>query len=44
MKNVKVKDKRGVLYADSLMFDIKLKTLNIKTFEENKINANLKIK
>ena len=44
MKNVKVKDKRGVLYADSLTFDIKLKTLNIKTFEENKINANLNIK
>ena len=44
MTNVRVKDKRGVLYADSLTFDIKLKTLNIKTFEENKINANLNIK
>ncbi len=43
-KNVEVKDKMGVLKADKLTFDIKLKTLNIKTFEENKINANLNIK
>tara|TARA_E500000178_G_scaffold344870_1_gene393793 strand:- start:474 stop:1073 length:600 start_codon:yes stop_codon:yes gene_type:complete len=43
-KNVEVKDKMGILKADKLTFDIKLKTLTIKTFEENKINANLNIK
>lgn len=42
--NVKLVDKSGILTADKLYIDIQLKTLDIQTFNENKINANLNIK
>jgi len=42
--NVRVIDKKGTLNADKLFFDINLKTLNIETFNDNKINANLNVK
>ncbi len=42
--NVIVKDIRGTVYADKLLFDIKKQELNIASFEENKINANVNLK
>ncbi|MDC0619112.1 hypothetical protein OAO89_02220 [Pelagibacteraceae bacterium] len=42
--NVIVKDVRGTVYADKLLFDIKKQELNIASFEENKINANVNLK
>ena len=42
-EKVKVKDSRGTMYADKLLFDIKNQTLNIASFEENKINAKIEI-
>ena len=42
--NVIVKDIRGTVYADKLLFDIKKQELNIASFEENKINANVSLK
>ena len=42
--NVKIKDIRGTMFADKLLFDIKKKTLNIASFEDSKINANINIK
>ena len=41
---VKVKDTRGSMVADKLLFDIKKKTLNIASFNDGKINANVKLK
>ena len=41
---VKVKDTRGTMVADKLLFDIKKKTLNIASFNDSKINANVKLK
>ena len=41
--NVKVKDIRGDIFADKLFFDLKKQTLNIKSFNNNKVNANLKL-
>ena len=38
---VKIKDVRGELSADQLLFDLQKQTLDIKSFEDNKINANL---
>ena len=32
------------MVADRLLFDIKKKTLNIESFNENKVNANVKMK
>ena len=41
---VKVKDIKGTMFADKLLFDIKKKTLNIASFNDNKINANVNLK
>ncbi len=43
-ENVKVSDAKGVIDADKLYFDIKNQTLNIQSFDNNKINANLNLK
>ena len=41
---VRVKDARGTMVADKLLFDIKKKTLNIASFNDGKINANVTLK
>ena len=41
---VKVKDKRGTIFADKLLFDIKKKKLNIASFNDGKINAKIDLK
>ena len=43
-QKVKIDDKKGTMYADKILFDIKNQTVDISTFEENKINANIKLK
>ena len=43
-ENVKVNDIRGNMVADKLLFDIKKQTLNIASFNESKINANINLK
>ena len=43
-ENVKIKDIRGTMIADKLLFDIKKQTLNIASFNDNKINANINLK
>ena len=43
-KDVKVKDNRGTMFADKLLFDIKKKTLNITSFKNSKVNANINLK
>ena len=43
-QNVKVNDLRGTMIADELLFDINSKKLNISSFGNDKINANLNIK
>tara|TARA_B100001057_G_scaffold451891_1_gene495363 strand:+ start:96 stop:713 length:618 start_codon:yes stop_codon:yes gene_type:complete len=40
-EKVAVKDLRGEVFADKLFFDLKKQTLNIKSFKNNKVNANL---
>ena len=42
--NVTIKDVRGTMIADELLFDIKKQTLNIASFNEGKINANINLK
>ena len=42
--NVKISDSRGTMVADKLYFDIKKQTLNIASFDDKKINANIKLK
>ena len=42
--NVRIDDFRGTIFADKLLFDIKKQELNIVSFEENKINANVNLK
>ncbi len=42
--SVKVYDPQGTLYADKLLFDIKKQELNITSFNNNKINANINLK
>ena len=44
MENVKIKDIRGTMVADKLLFDIKNQTLNIASFNNDKINANINLK
>ncbi len=39
--NVVVKDVRGEIFADKIFFDLKEQTLDISSFKENKVNANL---
>ena len=41
--NVKIIDTQGNLDADKLLIDIQDQTLNIVSFKDNKINANLKL-
>ena len=43
-KNVKVKDIKGTIFADKLLFDIKTKRLKISSSNKDKINANIKVK
>ena len=40
-KDVKIDDPRGNLFADKLLFDIKSQNLNITSFKNSKINANI---
>ena len=42
-ENVRVNDIRGNLIADKLVFDIKKQTLDITSFNNGKINANVKL-
>ena len=41
---VRVNDSKGTMFADKLLFDIKKKKLNIASFNDNKINANINLK
>ena len=41
---VKIRDIRGTLVADKLLFDIKKQTLSISSFNDGKVNANLDLK
>jgi hypothetical protein len=41
---VKIEDFKGTMFADKLLFDIKKQTLNITSFNDDKINANLNLK
>ena len=41
--NVRIDDIRGNLLADKLLFDIKKQKLNITSFNDGKINANVKL-
>ena len=41
---IKLKDQKGVLLADKLLFDLKKQTLNITAFDSKKVNANLNLK
>lgn len=43
-EDVKVKDFRGTIVADKLLFDIKKQTLDIASFNDGKINANINLK
>tara|TARA_Y100000591_G_C21595654_1_gene575381 strand:+ start:150 stop:755 length:606 start_codon:yes stop_codon:yes gene_type:complete len=43
-EKVKINDFRGSIIADKFLFDIKNQTLNIDSFNNNKINANVRIK
>ena len=42
-KNVKVIDRKGSLFADKLIFDIKNQKLDITSFNDKGINANLNL-
>ena len=41
---VRVNDSKGTMFADKLLFDIKKKKLNIASFKDSKINANINFK
>ena len=41
---VKIQDFKGTMFADKLLFDIKKQKLNITSFNDDKINANLNLK
>ena len=43
-EQVKINDARGTMIADKLLFDIKKQTLEIASFTDNKINANINLK
>ena len=43
-EDVVINDLRGNIIADKLLFDIKKKTMEIESFDKNKINANVKLK
>ena len=42
--NVQLNDTKGSIAADELFFDIKKQTLDIASFDDNKINANINLK
>lgn len=42
-KDVKINDPKGNLFADKLLFDIKNQNLNITSFKNSKINANINL-
>lgn len=42
--NVRLVDEKGTIVADKLSLDIESKNLNIKSFNENSVNANLNLK
>tara|TARA_B100001063_G_C16766764_1_gene559112 strand:- start:1539 stop:2144 length:606 start_codon:yes stop_codon:yes gene_type:complete len=42
--NVKIKDPKGTMFADKLIFDIKSKTLNITSLNDNMINSTINYK
>ena len=44
LENVTVKDYRGTLLADKLLFDLKKQNLQILSYNDNKINAKVEIK
>ena len=41
---MKINDIKGAMVADKLIFDIEKKKLNISSFDNKKINANLNLK
>ena len=41
--NVKIKDFRGTMAADELLFDIKKQKLNIQSYNNGKINAKINL-
>jgi len=43
-EEVKINDIRGTMFADKLLFDIKNKTIDIASFNDGKINANVNLK
>ena len=43
-EKVEINDAQGTIFADKLLFDINKQTLNIASFENNKINANIDLK
>ena len=43
-EKVKIDDTRGIMFADKLLFDIKKQTLNIASFNDGKIDANVMLK
>lgn len=42
--NVKIKDIKGTMFADKLLFDIKKQMLNIASVNDDKINTNINLK
>lgn len=42
--NVKINDLKGTMVADKLLFDIKKQKLNIASFNDGKVNANINLK
>lgn len=42
--NVVIESEKGNIFADKLFFDIEKKTLNISSFNDGKINANINVK
>ena len=42
--NVVIKSEKGNMFADKLFFDIEKKKLNISSFNDGKINANINVK
>lgn len=42
--NVVIESEKGNMFADKLFFDIEKKTLNISSFNDGKINANINVK
>ena len=43
-EDVKITDKRGFMFADELIFDIKKQSLKVSSFKDKKVNAKIKIK